>query len=186
MHLSKNIILFFTIFLILSGCKSGKLPGADARKVSYDARERVRKNIEEGKGFRLGDMVGGKGRGGDFEFASSNELWRASLDVIDFMPLASANYSGGMIITDWYADKNNPNESIKLTIRFLSNEVRSDALSIKIFYRTCTEITKCIVSEKTGPLAKELKKEILKIAATYKKDTEDKNFRPYKGFDMQK
>ena len=131
-------------------------------------------------------MVGGKGRGGDFEFASSNELWRASLDVIDFMPLASANYSGGMIITDWYADKNNPNESIKLTIRFLSNEVRSDALSIKIFYRTCTEITKCIVSEKTGPLAKELKKEILKIAATYKKEIVEKNFKPYRGFDRQK
>ena len=186
MHLSKNIILLFTIFLILSGCKSGKLPGADARKVSYDARERVKKNIEEGKGFRLGDMVGGKGRGGDFEFASSNELWRASLDVIDFMPLASANYSGGMIITDWYNDSTNTNDSIKLTIRFLSNEVRSDALIIKIFYRTCTEVNKCIVSEKTGPLAKELKKEILKIAATYKKDTKDKNFRPYKGFDMQK
>tara|TARA_Y100000022_G_scaffold190431_1_gene190612 strand:+ start:152 stop:712 length:561 start_codon:yes stop_codon:yes gene_type:complete len=186
MHLSKNIILFFTIFLILSGCKSGKLPGADARKVSYDARERVKKNIEEGKGFRLGDMVGVKGRGGDFEFASSNELWRASLDVIDFMPLASANYSGGMIITDWYNDSANTNDSIKLTIRFLSNEVRSDALIIKIFYRTCKEINKCIVSEKTGPLAKELKKEILKIAATYKKDTEEKNFRPYKGFDMQK
>ena len=170
----------------MSGCKNGKLPGADARKVSYDARERVRKNIEEGKGFRLGDMVGGKGRGGDFEFASSNELWRASLDVIDFMPLASANYSGGMIITDWYGDKDNPNESIKLTIRFLSNEIRSDALSIKIFYRNCIEINKCIVNEKTGPLAKELKKEILKIAATYKEQTVEKNFKPYKGFDKQK
>ena len=109
-------------------------------------------------------------KGGDFEFASSNELWRASLDVIDFMPLASANYSGGMIITDWYSDNNNPNESIKLTIRFLTNEVRSDALSIKVFYRTCNEeINNCIVNEKSGPLAKELKKEILKIAAKYKK-----------------
>tara|TARA_B100000900_G_C20440605_1_gene658877 strand:+ start:254 stop:811 length:558 start_codon:yes stop_codon:yes gene_type:complete len=185
MNISKSVILLLSIFLILTGCKNGKLPGADARKVSYDARERVRKNIEEGKGFRLADVVSKK-RGGDFEFASSNELWRASLDVIDFMPLASANYSGGMIITDWYADNSNPNESIKLTIRFLSNEVRSDALSIKIFYRTCDEINKCIVNEKSGPLAKELKKEILKIAATYKKQTKEKDFKPYRGFDRQK
>ena len=71
-----------------------------------------------------------------FEFASSNELWRASLDIIDFMPLTSANYSGGVIITDWYSD-NNPQEYIKLTIRFLTNEIRSDALDIKIFYKKC-------------------------------------------------
>tara|TARA_B100001769_G_scaffold94640_1_gene72907 strand:+ start:375 stop:932 length:558 start_codon:yes stop_codon:yes gene_type:complete len=185
MNLSKSLILLLSIFLILVGCKNGKLPGADAREVPYDARERVRKNIEEGKGFRIADVVGKK-KGGDFEFASSNELWRASLDVIDFMPLASANYSGGMIITDWYADNSNPNESIKLTIRFLSNEVRSDALSIKIFYRTCEEINKCVVNEKTGPLAKELKKEILKIAATYKQQTVEKDFKPYRGFDRQK
>ena len=72
-------------------------------------------------------------KGGVFDFASSNELWRASLDVIDFMPLASVNYSGGIIITDWYSENQNPNESIKISIRFLTNEIRSDALDIKIF-----------------------------------------------------
>ena len=124
------IILFISVFLLLGGCKNGKMPGADARKVPYSAKERVKRNLEAGKGFRL-DSAFKKGAGGDFEFASSNELWRASLDIIDFMPLASANYSGGMIITDWFTDKDNPDESIKLTIRFLSNEVRSDALSKK-------------------------------------------------------
>ena len=181
MHFSKNIILFFTIFLILSGCKNGKLPGADARKVSYDARERVRKNIEEGKGFRLGDMVGGKGRGGDFEFASSNELWRASLDTIDFMPLASANYSGGVLITDWYSDNQNSNESIKITIRFLTNEIRSDALDIKVFYKKCKNNNNCIVSEQNGKLKTELQREILKKAAIYAAQNKDKNFKPYPG-----
>ena len=115
MHISKKIILFFSILFLVTGCKNGKLPGADARKVPYDSRERVKRNIEQGKGFRLSNVV--KKRGGTFDFASSNELWRASLDVIDFMPLASANYSGGMIITDWYSDNSNPDESIKLTIR---------------------------------------------------------------------
>ena len=74
-----------------------------------------------------------KSGGGTFDFASSNELWRASLDTIDFMPLSSVNYSGGIIITDWYSEKNNSNESIKISIRFLTNEIRSDALDVKIF-----------------------------------------------------
>ena len=178
MKISKLLIILISSLLVLTGCKGGKLPGADARKVSYDARERVKKNLEEGKGFRLNDAFKRK-KGGDFEFASSNELWRASLDVIDFMPLASANYSGGMIITDWYSDNKNPNESIKLTIRFLTNEIRSDALSIKVFYRTCKEINNCIINEKSGPLAKELTREILKIATKYKSETDAANFKEY-------
>ena len=180
MHYFKSILLFISLLLILSNCKGGKLPGADARKVPYSAEERVKRNIEQGKGFRLNNLVEKRG-GGDFEFATSNELWRASLDVVDFMPLASANYSGGMIITDWYSDSNNSNESIKLTIRFLTNEIRSDALKIKVFYRTCKENLKCTVIEKDGPLNIELKKEILKIAAKYKNESDKKNFREYTG-----
>ena len=175
----KNITVLFTVLLILSHCKGGKLPGADARKVPYDPRERVKRNLEQGKGFRLQKMIDGNGGGGNFQFASSNELWRASLDVIDFMPLASANYSGGMIITDWYMDSSNPNESIKITIRFLTNEIRSDSISIKTFYKTCKNINECLVSEKKGTLSQELKKEILKLATKYKKETDEKNFKPY-------
>ena len=93
--------------------------------------DRVRKNIEEGRGFTLqGALTKG---GGTFDFASSNELWRASLDAIDFMPLMTANYSGGIIITDWYSELNSNNESIKISIRFLTNEIRADALDIKVF-----------------------------------------------------
>ena len=89
---------------------------------------------------------------GTFDFASSNELWRASLDTIDFMPLASANYSGGIIITDWYSNDPNSSESLKITIRFLTNEIRSDALDIKIFYKKCNENENCKVSEKVENL----------------------------------
>ena len=173
----QNIILTILIFILLSGC-SGKLPGADARKVPYDPKERVKKNLEEGKGFRLMDGLGSK-KAGDFEFASSNELWRASLDVIDFMPLVSVNYSGGMIITDWYSD-NPEQESIKISIRFLTNEVRSDALEIKVFYKTCNKIGNCVVNQKPGKIVTELKREILKIAAKYKEIDDKENFRPYK------
>ena len=158
-------ILFFT------GC-NGKLPGADARKFSADPKLRVEKNLAEGRGFKLSDQLN-KNRGGVFEFASSNELWRASLDVIDFMPLNSVNYSGGIIITDWYNTENNANESIKISIRFLTNEIRADALDIKVFNRKCDVGTlNCVMEESVGSLAIELKKEILKKATLYK--TEDK------------
>ena len=127
----KYVTTLCSLILLLSGC-NGKLPGGDARKFPDDPKLRVKQNLEEGRGFRLNDMMT-REKGGIFDFASSNELWRASLDAIDFMPLASANYSGGIIITDWYSNDVNSNESIKITIRFLTNEIRSDAVDIKIY-----------------------------------------------------
>ena len=175
-NIKKYLIPLF-LLLFLSAC-NGKFPGADARKVSYDPRERVKKNLEEGRGFRLDESFGKRGSG-NFEFATSNELWRASLDTIDFMPIATANYSGGILITDWYSDGENQNESIKISIRFLTNEVRSDALDVKIFYKKCENLVNCIITQQSGNLRSELTKEILKKAAVYKKQTKDKNFRPY-------
>jgi len=161
------IIIFALIFLNSCG-----LPGADARKVVVSGKDRAKKNSEEGRGFRLMESVN-KG-GTNFEFASSNELWRASLDTIDFMPLTTANYSGGIIVTDWYSDDENLNESIKVTIRFLTNEIRSDAINLKVFYKDCASSNECVVSERSGNLVNELKKQILKKATAYKKQSEKK------------
>ena len=155
---------FFSI-IILTFNSCAKLPGADARKYPPDPKLRVKKNLEEGRGFRVMDL--GKSKGGTFEFASSNELWRASLDTIDFMPLASVNYSGGIIITDWYSADENSNESIKISIRFLTNEIRSDALDIKVFSKKCITPSNCVISEKKGTIGNELKIKILKTAALY-------------------
>jgi hypothetical protein len=168
-----KILSFITFFsILLMGC-NGKLPGGDARKNSPDPAERVKKNLAEGRGFKLGG--GSKKQGGTFEFASSNELWRASLDVIDFMPLTSVNYSGGIIITDWYSNEKNQNESIKISIRFLTNEIRSDALNIKVFTRKCEEnLYNCKFLETNETLVSELKKEILKKATIYKKQNLEK------------
>ena len=167
----KTIIFSILLIPFLYSC-AGKFPGADARKNSSDPAKRVAKNLEEGRGFKLMDT---KRNSGVFEFASSNELWRASLDTIDFMPLASVNYSGGIIITDWYSTDSNTNESIKISIRFLSNEVRSDALNIKVFNKKCVELSNCVISEKTGNIAPELKEKILKTAAIYKNEKKDKD-----------
>ena len=180
MMIKIQYFIFYTILALFLNSCNGKLPGADARKVSYDPKERVKKNLEEGKGFRMDDAFGNNSSG-NFEFASSNALWRASLDTIDFMPLASANYSGGILITDWYSDNQNSNESIKISIRFLTNEVRSDALDVKVFYKKCEATLNCLISQKKGNLKTELTKQILKKAAIYKKQTIDKTFKPYNG-----
>ena len=174
----KSLLLYLILPFFLYSC-NGKIPGADARKIPYDPKERVKRNLEQGKGFRLDNAFGGGGKAGNFEFASSNPLWQASLDTIDFMPLSSANYSGGILITDWYSDNQNSNESIKITIRFLTNEIRSDALDIKVFYKKCDNINSCKVTEQEGNLKLELNKEILKKAAIYKEKQKDKTFKPY-------
>jgi len=170
----KKSFLLFMMLVLFSGC-NGKFPGADARKFPDDPALRVKKNLEEGRGFKVNDVFSNKQRGGTFDFANSNELWRASLDVIDFMPLSSVNYSGGIIITDWYSTNENQNESIKISIRFLTNEIRSDALNIKIFTRKCElNLNNCTFTETNKVLVSELTKEILKKAAIYKQKGEKK------------
>ncbi len=171
-----QLTVFLIILVLLNSCGKNFFRGADAKKVDPDPRKRVQKNLEEGKGFRLNDAVKKRvGRGGNFEFASSNELWRASLDIIEFMPLTSANYSGGIIITDWYSNNTNPNETIKITIRFLSNEIRSDAIDINVFYKKCDREYKCVVQKNNENIVSELRREILKKATIYQKQTKAKN-----------
>jgi len=168
-----KILTFIALSSMLLASCGGGLPGADARKYPPQPEKRVAKNMEEGKGFVLMDKVKGRGNT-NFEFASSNELWRATLDTIDFMPLITANYSGGIIVTDWYSDDQNSNESIKINVRFLTNEIRSDAIDLKIFYRMCKTTNNCTINERKSNLADELKKEILKKATVYEKTTIDK------------
>ena len=167
------LTLFVSISLFLNGC-NGKLPGGDARKTPADPKKRIEQNLKEGRGFKINDALK-KQRGGVFDFASSNELWRASLDVIDFMPLSSVNYSGGIIITDWYSTDQNSNESIKISIRFLTNEIRSDSLDIKVFNKICNNNSlNCKIIETEGNIVYELKKKILKTAANYKEENKKK------------
>src|SRR5210317_81913 len=167
-----NTLLILPLIVSLTSCGALKYKKTDARKVSPNPEEKIKKNLEDGRGFRL--FGGEKSGGTNYEFASSNELWRATLDTIDFMPLTTANYSGGIIVTDWYSDNQNLNENLKITIRFLTNEIRSDALDLKIFYRNCDSSNRCTVTEKEGSLVTELKKEILKKATIYKEQAKVK------------
>jgi glutaredoxin-related protein len=181
-NLFKIVVAVVLGISLLNSCAALKPAPSDARKVSPNVEERVRANIEEGRGFRL---FGGEKRGGTFDFASSNELWRASLDIIDFMPLMSANYSGGIIITDWYSDGKAAGDSVKVSIRFLTNEIRSDALDIKVFMKKCKDLNNCIVSETKGVLILELNKKILKQASIYKTENTKKNYKKYENTNMR-
>ena len=170
-NLIKPIFLLPLILICLSSCEALKYKKVSAKEYPPDPKERVRKNIEEGRGMRL---FGGDKKGGTFDFASSYPLWRASLDTISFLPLISANYSGGIIISDWYSD-NNENEAIKITIRFLTNEIRTDALDIKVFQKRCGIQSNCAIIENDGEIVKDLKKNILKKAAIYEKELKANN-----------
>ena len=95
------------------------------------------------------------------------------------MPLALANYSGGIIVTDWYSDGESQNESVKISIRFLSNDIRSDALAVKVFYKNCSTEQSCKITDRSGSLSVELTKKILSKAAVYEKQNETKKKRKY-------
>jgi len=173
-----NIVLLIFLLTILNSCQALKYKKVSAKDYPPDPKLRIKKNMEEGRGFRLMDTI--ERGGGKFEFASSNPLWRATLDTISFMPLMSANYSGGLIITDWYSDNSDKNESVKISIRFLSNEVRSNSLDIKLFIKQCSNtLNNCEITENSGSIVKELNKSILKKAAIYEKQFKSKNKREY-------
>ena len=164
-NILKKIIPAFLVLLILSSCGGFKLPKpGDARKTPASGKERALKNIKEGRGISLGKTFGGSKKT-TYQFSTSNPMWQATFDVIDFMPLVTVDYAGGMIITDWYADANTTNDSLKFTIRFLSNEVRSDSLKIIIHKKTCKTQSNCIVQKITSKLEDTIRSQIMTKAA---------------------
>ena len=144
---------------------------ADARKVSPNSKERVKKNLEEGKGFSLKNMGQGSGST-SYQFASSNPMWRATLEILDFLPLANVDYSGGIITTDWYNEGTSSDEYIKITVRFLTNEVRSDGLKIVVHKKRCTSQGNCTIKKISSVLEQELQVAILRKAVLFEKEFE--------------
>ena len=161
-----RILTFSIISLFLLSCNTLKPKKVDTRNTPINAQERAKKNIKEGKGTSLKDIVGMRG-GTNYEFSTSNPLWRASLELIDFMPMTTVDYSGGIIITDWYSDANNSDESIKITVRFLSNEIRSDSIKIIVHNKKCQISQNCSINEIDSKIKFELQKSILAKAAQY-------------------
>jgi len=166
--------VYFLVFQTLVSC--GLYRPVDATKYPPQPELRVKKNIEEGRGIKI--FKSGENSGGKFEFANANPLWRASLDTLDFMPLLSVDYGGGVIITDWYGEENE-NDAIKISIQFLSNEIRSDALNIKVFKKKCSNLSNCKVVQSQSNINQELRMAILKKAAQYQSNDIEINRKNY-------
>ena len=167
-----SVLTIFTLSL-LNSC--GLYKRSDIKDNPVNVDERVKRNIQEGRGIRFGK---GATRGGDFDFASSNPLWRGAIDVMDFVPLTNASYSGGIIITEWFSSENNSqnNRELKITIQFMTNEIRADAIKVLVFEKSCDQINNCKTKKIKSKLEGELKLAILKKAALFEKD----DFKKYK------
>jgi len=167
--MKKFTLFLIAIAVILTSC--GIYKRADVKDVPVNVNDRVRQNIEEGRGIRFGK---GSSQGGTFDFASSNELWRASIDILDFVPFTNASYSGGIIITDWFSGKSKVKDQkrhLKITVRFLTNEIRADALTVTIYEKLCNlnSTNDCNTNKISSNLENEIKLAILKKAAILEK-----------------
>ena len=146
----------------------------DQRTMPDGPEAKARKNVEEGRGISLGNI--GKRGSTNYEFSSSNPMWRSSLEILDFLPLTTVDYSGGIIISDWYTDNvSSNNESIKITVRFLSNEIRSDSLKIIVHKKKCSTQQSCAVNLiADSAISQELRISIIKKASLIEKDSKNK------------
>ena len=170
-YLKNSLILTVTLF-VLASC-GGFDRSKSTKGQPTNAQERVEKNMEEGRGLRFSMNNGNNKGGGNFQFASSNSLWRATLEKLDFIPLANVDYAGGVIITDWYGSVES-NEEIKIAVRFLTNEIRSDAINVTIYKRECVTITNCQTSKIENKTNNEIKASILKRATIISNEAKSK------------
>ena len=167
------IATLLTILLVLTAC--GGYEKVDQRTRPDGAQAKARKNIEEGRGASIGGLTRGIGRGTTYQFSSSNPMWRASLETLDFLPLTTVDYSGGVIITDWYSDSNAAKESIKISLRFLGNEIRSESLKVIVHQKICSANLNCrIVLLSNTKIKEELHTTILRKAALLEKESKNK------------
>ena len=168
-----NILAIISVvFLTSCSIPQWAKPEKVKSNAPINAKERARQNVTEGRGISI---AGALKRGStNYEFSTSNPLWRASLEIIDFMPLTTVDYSGGIIITDWYSDGQNFDESIKITLRFLSNEIRSDSIKIIVHNKKCKTTQNCAVNEIDSNIKMELRQSILRNASLLEKKSKEK------------
>ena len=169
-----KIIIIILISSLSTSC-NGFFKYSDAKKNPTAGDARAEKNVKEGRGISIGNAIKNR-RGTNYEFSTSNPMWRASLETLDFLPLATVDYSGGIIITDWYSENSSKQESIKISLRFLGNDVRSESLKVIVHKKKCTSNQNCIVSLlNSSKIEEELHSVILRKAALLDKESKKKN-----------
>lgn len=133
-------LLTALLLVTLAACSSlpeteAKYPtGADRPTIANPNDIYAKPDSIFGKG---GLFSAGKNKTADYSGQSgigvNTYLWRAALDTVSFMPLASADPFGGVILTDWYSPEATPNERLKLNVFILDRELRSDGVQVKVF-----------------------------------------------------
>ena len=164
-NIYQKIITLFTLILLLSSCSilSKNNTGEDAK--ASKKKERISPNVRERLGEQQGIIFKNNPKKGTIDFASTNPLWQATLDILEFMPLDNASYSGGVIVTDWYSGENgNLNEQIKISVRFTSKEVSPSSFEVVSHKKKCEKNLSCKVSLATEDLNIKLKEKIMKKA----------------------
>jgi hypothetical protein len=163
-----KISIILSLFFLISCAKKDSTTG-EVIRIEPNPDKKAREFADKGGGI-FGDInkVGKSSGGGSFEFASSNVLWRATLKSLDFLPLLNADYSGGVIIYDWYSQINNPKEQIKISVQFLNNELRSDSIKITAHKKICETVERCSNSTLDQNFANSIKESIIASARSLK------------------
>ena len=172
----KNFLIFLFLGILLTNCSAFKadvdpITGKKIRK-EPSLKKRAEDGAAEGGGiFNSSNMKGGT----TYDFATSNVMWRATLSSLDFLPLQSVNYSGGVVITDWYSNSINSNESIKIEVRFLSDETSSSSINILSYKKICENLN-CKTLKMDEKFNKKIKDQIMEEVRKLKIQEElDKN-----------
>jgi len=163
-----KIIIFFVIFVILAKCAGSKDPVTGERQVIEPNIEKRAKDYVEKGGGGLMNILGKPNENTNFKFSTSNVLWRATLKSLDFLPLINADYTGGIIIYDWYSQTNSSKEQIKISVQFLSDEIRSDSIKILAHKKKCDNADRCSNSAVDQNFANSIKESIINTARTLK------------------
>lgn len=162
----KFILLFSLIIVLLQCSKTDSITGEKVL-VEPNAQKKAKEYAEKGGGL-FGDINNKKSSGTNYEFATSNVLWRATFKSLDFLPLVNADYSGGIIIYDWYSENLNSKEQVKITVRFLDNELKSSSIQVSAHKKVCAENERCVISKMNEKFSNEIKETILNEARNIK------------------
>ena len=135
-QLTKAVVLLLFTFS-LSGCATGfNMPGwmdADTARQNLEERQAKRDGGPKGKIQDSLKLFRSDVRDSGAVIGVNSLLWRASLDTVSFMPLEEADPFGGVIITEWYNNPNNPKERYKIIIYILDTRLRADAVRVSLF-----------------------------------------------------
>ena len=163
--LKYSFILLISVFL--TKCTSNQDPvTGEKQRIEPNVNQRAKDFVDKGGGIM--GMIGKSNENTNFKFSTSNVLWRATLKSLDFLPLINADYTGGIIIYDWYSQANNPKEQIKISVQFLSDELRSDSVKITAHKKICDNADRCSNSAIDQNFSNSIKENIITAARTLK------------------